>query len=82
MRNGGETDKWGENQMKIDVQDETKLRWPPGWDRTLIELRKAAPQWKKTADQYKALVVKELTLLRHPVGDRRGVQAQPSRADQ
>jgi hypothetical protein len=49
--------------MKVDIQDETKLRWPGGWNRTLIELRKNEPRWKKTLDQYRGMVIKELTMM-------------------
>lgn len=49
--------------MKVDVQDEIKLRWPVGWNRTLIELRKNATQWKKPLEYYRGQVVRELTMM-------------------
>ena len=49
--------------MKVDVQDENKLRWPAGWDRTLIELRKPGTQWKKPLTYYREQVIRELTMM-------------------
>jgi hypothetical protein len=49
--------------MKVDVQNELKLRWPEGWIRTLIELRKADAHWKKPISYYQNQVVRELTLM-------------------
>jgi hypothetical protein len=49
--------------MKVDVKDEMQVRWPDGWTRTLIELRKPGKQWQKPVDYYRALVVKELTMM-------------------
>jgi hypothetical protein len=49
--------------MKVDVQDENKLRWPVGWNRTLIELRKPGTQWRKPLEYYRTQVIRELTLM-------------------
>jgi hypothetical protein len=49
--------------MTVEVQNELKLRWPEGWIRTLIELRKADAHWKKPTGYYQQQVVKELTLM-------------------
>jgi hypothetical protein len=49
--------------VKVDVQEETKLQWPVGWNRTLIELRKNETRWKKPIDFYRSMVVRELTLM-------------------
>jgi len=49
--------------MKVDVQNETKLRWPLGWNRTLIELRKNENRWSKPFDYYRQQVIRELTLM-------------------
>lgn len=39
--------------MKLEVKEESVLRWPDGVDRTFIKLRKPNKAWKKT---WKALV--------------------------
>jgi hypothetical protein len=49
--------------MKIEVASEFKLRWPEGWDRTLIQLRKTDSRWKKPIDYYRQTVVRELSLM-------------------
>jgi hypothetical protein len=49
--------------MKVEVQNELKLRWPEGWIRTLIELRKNDAHWKKPVGYYQDQVVRELTLM-------------------
>jgi len=49
--------------MKPDVQIETSLRWPLGWNRTLIELRKAETRWKQPLAYYRDKAVRELTLM-------------------
>jgi hypothetical protein len=49
--------------VKVEVRNELKLRWPDGWQRTLIELRKNEARWKKTAPYYQQQVVRELTLM-------------------
>jgi hypothetical protein len=48
---------------KVQVEYESKLRWPEGWSRTLIELRKKDAHWKKPLDYYRQQVVKELSLM-------------------
>jgi hypothetical protein len=48
---------------KTEVQDEDKLRWPEGWQRTLIELRRAENQWRKPLSYYRQSVVRELSLM-------------------
>ena len=48
---------------KIEVEHEFILRWPEGWDRTLIELRKINKHWHQPLDYYRKAVVKELTLM-------------------
>jgi hypothetical protein len=49
--------------MKVEVQSEFKLRWPEGWSRTLIELRKNDSHWKKPLSYYEQQAVRELTLM-------------------
>jgi hypothetical protein len=49
--------------MKVEVREETKVRWPEGWNRTLIELRKKETQWRQTGEYYRAKLVRELTLM-------------------
>ena len=49
--------------MKVDIKDEDKLRWPDGWNRTLIELRKPATQWAKPLNYYRDRLIKELTMM-------------------
>jgi hypothetical protein len=49
--------------VKAEVEDGTKLNWPVGWNRTLIELRKNETRWKKPLDFYRSMVVRELTLM-------------------
>jgi len=45
---------------KLDVKDESPLRWPEGWSRTLIESRKSQASWKKPFSHYRDEVIKEL----------------------
>jgi hypothetical protein len=45
---------------KIEVKDETPLRWPEGWSRTLIEHRKTQASWKRPYHFYRDVVIKEL----------------------
>jgi hypothetical protein len=49
--------------MKVEVTNELKLRWPEGWIRTLIELRKHDAHWKKPLSYYEQQTVRELTLM-------------------
>lgn len=46
--------------MKLEIQDETPLKWPEGWSRTLIDNRKNQAAWKKPYSRYRDAVVKEL----------------------
>lgn len=48
---------------KIEVQDETPLKWPDGWPRTLIDDRQSRSQWKKSAIDYRKMVAEELQRL-------------------
>jgi hypothetical protein len=41
----------------------TPLKWPEGWNRTLIDQRKSQHAWKKPAPYYEASVLKELEKL-------------------
>ena len=45
---------------KIDVLEETKLRWPDGIERTRIKERKPQSSWKKTRLEYHNALVEEL----------------------
>src|SRR6266568_4769006 len=47
----------------IEVRDETPLKWPEGWGRTLIEHRKSRGAWKKQLSVYRTAVLKELELI-------------------
>jgi hypothetical protein len=49
--------------VKVEVENELKLRWPEGWNRTLIELRKTENQWRKPFEYYRKKVVEELSLM-------------------
>jgi hypothetical protein len=46
--------------MKLEIKDETPLRWPEGWSRTLIEHRKTQAAWKRPLSFYRDAVIKEL----------------------
>lgn len=54
-------------EAKLESRDETPLRWPEGWSRTLIDNRKTQHSWKKPFSVYRDAVIKEL--------DRMGVSA-------
>lgn len=45
---------------KLDVHDETPLKWPDGWSRTLIDQRKTQGSWKKPFSHYRDAVIQEL----------------------
>jgi hypothetical protein len=45
---------------KIDVIEESKLKWPDGMDRTRIRDRKPQHAWKKSWGQYKDALANEL----------------------
>lgn len=48
---------------KIDVVEESNLRWPDGWDRTRIQDRKTQSSWKSSYNTYRDRAVKELQML-------------------
>jgi hypothetical protein len=48
---------------KSDVVEETRLRWPDGWERTRIQDRKPNSQWRGTRDKYRDTLVRELDLM-------------------
>ena len=48
---------------KIEVTEETPLRWPDGWARTHVNAWKPNASWKKPLSEYRAALVKELSLL-------------------
>lgn len=47
-------------KAKLDVIEETKLRWPDGIERTRIKERKPQPGWKRTRLEYYNALVEEL----------------------
>jgi hypothetical protein len=48
---------------KLDLRDQTPLRWPEGWSRTLIERRRSQGAWKKSFVYYREAVSQELSRL-------------------
>ena len=46
--------------MKIQVVEQSTLKWPEGWGRTLIDHRKSRSAWKKPYSAYRDAVVNEL----------------------
>lgn len=44
----------------MNIEDQSPLKWPSGWERTRIQDRKANGGWKKTLRDYRAATVKEL----------------------
>ena len=48
---------------KLNVQDQTPLKWPEGWSRTLIERRRSQAQWKRPFLYYREAVAIELSRL-------------------
>ena len=46
---------------QIHVEEQQQLKWPDGWERTLISGRKAQASWKKTFKGYRDALVKELS---------------------
>jgi hypothetical protein len=46
---------------QTQVYDETPLKWPEGYGRTLIDDRKTQASWKKTYSHYREAVIAELT---------------------
>jgi len=49
--------------IKIDLQEETKLLWPDGWERTRIQDRKPQASWKKPTAAYRDSLVRELEMM-------------------
>lgn len=47
--------------LKLDAKDESPLRWPEGWSRTMIDNRKSQGSWKKPYSHYREAVIQELT---------------------
>jgi hypothetical protein len=45
---------------KLDIKEETPLRWPKDYPRTLISARKSNAAWKKPYSHYRDEVAKEL----------------------
>jgi len=52
---------------KIHVTEQSSLKWPDGWDRTLIAARRPRASWKKTFNDAKQSLIKELE--RHGVAE-------------
>ena len=50
-------------EKKIELLEESTLRWPDGAERTRIKDRKGQSAWKFSWGQYKELLSKELSLL-------------------
>lgn len=46
-------------KSNLQVSDESPLRWPQGWSRTLIEHRKSQASWKRPFAFYRDAVIKE-----------------------
>lgn len=44
----------------IEVRDESPLRWPKDWPRTLVDNRESNKQWKKQYSFYRGKVAEEL----------------------
>ena len=51
------------NNKKIDLIEESTLRWPDGCERTRIRERKSQPAWKFTWSKYREMLEHELFLL-------------------
>jgi hypothetical protein len=47
-------------KTKIEINEESPLRWPDGWPRTLIEKRKPRTAWKKNLAQSEQQLREEL----------------------
>lgn len=45
---------------KLEAQEESPLKWPEGWSRTLIDQRKSIASWKKPFGFYRDAVISEL----------------------
>jgi hypothetical protein len=48
---------------KLEVNEEIPLKWPDGWERTRIDLRKSQAGWKKQFKLYRESLSKELERL-------------------
>jgi hypothetical protein len=46
--------------MNLEIEDESPLKWPEGWSRTLIDQRKNQSSWKKPYSHYRDAVIQEL----------------------
>jgi hypothetical protein len=53
----------GVKPLKLEIKDETPLKWPYGQERTLIDQRKSRNQWRKTFLQYRERLEKQLAKL-------------------
>jgi hypothetical protein len=49
--------------VKLEVNEESVMRWPDGIDRTFIQLRKPQKAWKADWKKYRAMLVAELERL-------------------
>lgn len=49
-----------QEMKKLDIEDQTPLKWPEGWSRCLIEHRKSQAAWKRPFSFYRDAVAKEL----------------------
>lgn len=47
--------------MKIELDEEHKLHWPDGGERTLIKMRKPRASWKKRWTDYVSMLTAELS---------------------
>lgn len=52
--------------MTAVSKDVFPLSWPDSWQRTRPQDRKSMPAWKRTANQYRDALVKELTRMEAP----------------
>ena len=66
--------------MKLEVTEQTEMRWPDGIDRTFIQLRKPQKAWKADWKKYRAMLVSELERL-GAVGEVLICRAQDERMD-
>lgn len=48
----------------MEHKEQSPLRWPDGWGRTLIDQRKNRSNWKRPLSFYRDAVLKELTQLK------------------
>lgn len=52
--------------MIAEKKEAYPLSWPDGWPRTRIQDRRAMASWKRTANQYRDAIGKELALMGAP----------------